>query len=179
MAEVEVKRSRFLGYLVPYCQFTERLNALKAEHPKANHHVTAFRFVNEYGQIIEGSRDDGEPAGTSGPPALKVLQGNDLVDAGLIIVRYFGGTKLGTGGLARAYALAASTVIGDTPPVPWQKTGEDRISLGFADLSGFEHDCSNADLTITDRSFTADGVDVTFSGEESALKAILLKWQTE
>lgn len=72
---------------------------LKAEHPKAAHVVWALRERNGYGQIVENQSDDGEPKGTSGQPSLNALRGAQLVNAGALIVRYFGGIKLGTGGL--------------------------------------------------------------------------------
>lgn len=109
--ETEEKKSRFIAFLVPIDTFESRLKELRVEHRKASHHVTAFRHVMEDGRIDEGAKDDGEPAGTSGMPILKVMQGAKIVDCGIIVVRYFGGTKLGTGGLARAYSKAAKHAI--------------------------------------------------------------------
>jgi uncharacterized YigZ family protein len=74
--------------------------------PGASHHVYAFRAG--YGKsVIEGMSDDGEPSGTAGPPILAVLRGTDIGDTIIVVTRYFGGTKLGTGGLIRAYSDAA------------------------------------------------------------------------
>ncbi len=87
---------------------------IRAEMPDANHHVYAFRAG--YGNsVTEGMSDDGEPSGTSGPPSLAVLRGVDIGDIVLVTTRYFGGTKLGTGGLVRAYSDAARTAL-DTLP---------------------------------------------------------------
>ena len=108
---LEEKKSKFHSFLVPYSQFEEKLEELKKSHPKARHFVTAFRYLNEYGQIVEGSSDDGEPKGTSGKPTLKVLQGHNLVNVAIITVRYFGGTLLGTGGLVRAYSDVANLAV--------------------------------------------------------------------
>ena len=96
--ETEEKKSRFLAYVVPIARFELRLEELRDEHPKANHHVTAFRLIHANNQIEEGAKDDGEPSGTSGMPILRLLIGRNLIDVGAIVVRYFGGTKLGTGG---------------------------------------------------------------------------------
>lgn len=117
--ETEEKKSRFIAFLVPSSQFQIRLDALRKEHRKASRHVTAFRNMMEDGRIEEGAKDDGEPAGTSGMPILKVMQGENLIDCGIIVVRYFGGTKLGTGGLARAYSKAAKHVIEDAEKTIW------------------------------------------------------------
>jgi uncharacterized YigZ family protein len=110
-AELDEKGSRFIGHLVPYAEFESRLAVLREDHRKASHHVTAFRRMRPDNRVEEGAKDDGEPAGTSGMPTLKVLIGANLVDAGIITVRYFGGTKLGAGGLARAYAGTALRTI--------------------------------------------------------------------
>ncbi len=82
------------------------LAAVRAEMPDANHHVYAYR-VGFGNSVIEGMSDDGEPSGTSGPPVLAVLRGSGIGDVIVVVTRYFGGTKLGTGGLVRAYSEGA------------------------------------------------------------------------
>lgn len=86
----------------------------RAAMPDASHHVYAYRIGGE-GSVIEGMSDDGEPSGTSGPPTLAVVRGSGLGDLVLVTTRYFGGTKLGTGGLVRAYTEAAQTALSDLP----------------------------------------------------------------
>ena len=88
----------------------ERLNVLRNEMSDANHHAYAFRIG--YGNsVIEGKSDDGEPKGTAGAPVLAMIRGSDIGDIMVVVTRYFGGRKLGTGGLARAYGGAAREVI--------------------------------------------------------------------
>jgi uncharacterized YigZ family protein len=82
--------------------------------PDASHHVYAYRIGGE-SSVIEGMSDDGEPSGTSGPPTLAVVRGSGLGDIVLVTTRYFGGTKLGTGGLVRAYTEAAQTALATLP----------------------------------------------------------------
>ena len=108
---IEEKKSKFISYLFPYSNFDEVMKRLREEHPKAVHFVYAYRYLNEFEQIVENSSDDGEPKGTSGKPTLAVLSGADIVNSAVVIVRYFGGTKLGTGGLVRAYSNSANEVI--------------------------------------------------------------------
>ena len=177
ISEIEVKKSRFIAHLVPFSLFERRLKELKAAHPKANHHVTAFRHMNEYRQIVEGSSDDGEPGGTSGPPSLKVLQGHNLVDIAVIIVRYFGGTKLGTGGLARAYAQATGAAITEAETNPWIFVKQISLEVGFSDVSRIERDCQTNGIEILDRTFTENGLKVSLSGEESAVATLQDKWK--
>jgi uncharacterized YigZ family protein len=86
----------------------------RATMPDASHHVYAYR-IGGGGSVIEGMSDDGEPSGTSGPPTLAVVRGSGLGDLVLVTTRYFGGTKLGTGGLVRAYTEAAQTALASLP----------------------------------------------------------------
>lgn len=90
------------------------IQSIRAEMPDATHHVYAFK-VGFGGSVIEGMSDDGEPSGTAGPPVLAVLRGANLGDVVVVITRYFGGTKLGTGGLVRAYRDAARQVLAALP----------------------------------------------------------------
>lgn len=163
-AHLEEKKSRFLAVLVPFALFEHTLARLKAEHRKASHHVTAFRRVLPDGRIEESAKDDGEPGGTSGMPVLKTLIGAELVDAGIVVVRYFGGTKLGTGGLARAYSGAAAAAIAAARLERWQVIDRTLVPVGFAALSDLEARLAADGLTVLDRHFTESGVDVLIEG---------------
>ena len=107
ITEIEVKKSRFICWL-DYAEGREDLKRLLAEarkaHPTASHHCWAFTSFNGR---HEGQGDDGEPKGTAGRPILTVLQHAEVSHVAAVVIRYFGGTKLGTGGLARAYGEAA------------------------------------------------------------------------
>ncbi|EAL7991377.1 YigZ family protein, partial [Campylobacter jejuni] len=112
---------------------------LKKEHPKAVHFVYAYRVLNDFNQIVEDKSDDGEPKGTSGMPTLNVLRGYDLINAALITVRYFGGIKLGTGGLVRAYSDAANTVINNSSLLSFELKKNITIAIDLKNLNRFEH----------------------------------------
>lgn len=102
------KRSEFIGYLSPVSSNEEAvafINAVKAEHRKAKHHVYAYILRDSN---ITRYSDDGEPQGTAGVPVLEVLQKRQLTDLCCVVVRYFGGILLGGGGLVRAYSHSAS-----------------------------------------------------------------------
>lgn len=111
--EIEIMKSRFIATAgrVTCAQDTKAfLTCVRKELPRANHYVYAFRIG--YGKsVIEGMSDDGEPAGTAGPPVLAVVRGSIVGDLMIVVARCFGGTKLGTGGLVRAYTLSAQEVI--------------------------------------------------------------------
>jgi uncharacterized YigZ family protein len=112
-AEIEVLNSRFIATLAPAFSVKEArefITRLQAEFKDAAHNVPAY--VIGYGpSVIAHCHDDGEPSGTAGRPALAVLTGSGLGDAAVVVTRYFGGTKLGTGGLVRAYGDAVRAVL--------------------------------------------------------------------
>ncbi len=113
-AEFEEKRSRFVAVL-RRCDDEEAARALVADlrraHPTARHHCSAFLVDVPGSSRIERSTDDGEPPGTAGTPMLEVLRGSGLTGVSAVVVRWFGGTKLGTGGLVRAYGTAVSRAV--------------------------------------------------------------------
>jgi uncharacterized YigZ family protein len=111
--EIEVLNSRFITTAAPAFSVEEArafLARIRAEFPDATHHVPAY-VVGHGASVIAHCSDDGEPAGTAGRPALAVLQGSGLGDVAVVVTRYFGGTKLGTGGLVRAYGDAVRAVL--------------------------------------------------------------------
>jgi len=104
--ETIVSRSRFICFISPcssHEEAKEQLKKCQQLHPQANHHCYAFLTGRTEDSQGYGFSDDGEPSGTAGRPMLAVLQGSDIGEVCAIVVRYFGGTKLGTGGLQRAY----------------------------------------------------------------------------
>lgn len=155
---IEEKKSSFIAYLVPIELFNDKLEELKSEHPKARHFVTASRSLNELEQIVESFSDDGEPKGTSGMPTLKVLAGNNLINAGIITVRYFGGTLLGTGGLVRAYSDAANKVISSAKLIEYIKLQSSIVEIPFALSSKAEYLATNHEVHIKEREFYQNGV---------------------
>jgi uncharacterized YigZ family protein len=115
--ELIVKRSRFITTVGPVDTVDAArafIQQIRDEMPDASHHVYAFR-VGHGSSVHEGLSDDGEPAGTSGKPTMAVLRGADVGDIGLVTTRYFGGTKLGTGGLVKAYSTAAKEALQQLP----------------------------------------------------------------
>ena len=115
--ELLVKNSRFIGR-AGYTPSVEEARAfiklVKVENPGCTHAVYAFT-VGHGASVIHGMSDAGEPSGTAGRPALAVVKGSGLGDITVVIVRYFGGTKLGTGGLVKAYTEAAQLALANLP----------------------------------------------------------------
>ena len=114
---ITVVNSRFITTIAPVASVDAAkslLAQIRDEMPDASHYVYAFR-VGYGNSVVEGMSDDGEPSGTAGPPTLAVLRGADIGDSIVVTTRYFGGTKLGTGGLVRAYSDAARTALESLP----------------------------------------------------------------
>ncbi len=152
----EIKKSKFVAYICPYSLFIDTLATLKLEHPKARHFVYAYRYLNGIGQIVENSSDDGEPRGTSGKPSLAVLSGENIINTAVIIVRYFGGTKLGTGGLVRAYSQAVHTVIDVAELEIYKKLINKTIVTNYTELNRLKYRLKQQDIEITDIIFDDD-----------------------
>jgi uncharacterized YigZ family protein len=115
--EMIVVNSRFVATLAPAFTVEEAralVDTVRSEYSDASHNVPAF-VIGHRSRVIAHCSDDGEPSGTAGRPALAVLQGSGLGDAVVVVTRYFGGTKLGTGGLVRAYGDAVREVIRVAP----------------------------------------------------------------
>jgi len=115
--ELKVLNSRFIATIAPVFSVDEAkafVARVKAEFADASHNVPAY-LVGHGNSVIAHCHDDSEPAGTAGQPALAVLRGSGLGDVAVVVTRYFGGTKLGTGGLVRAYGDAVREVLAITP----------------------------------------------------------------
>jgi uncharacterized YigZ family protein len=117
--ELVIQRSRFIA-TATYTPTVQAAKAFIAEisqtYPDASHHVYAFA-VGHGASVTHGMSDAGEPAGTAGKPTLAVVKGSGLGDVTVVTTRYFGGTKLGTGGLVKAYTEAAQLALTEIPRV--------------------------------------------------------------
>ena len=158
-ASLEIKKSKFISFLTPYENFENLLNELKALHPKANHFVRAFRYLNSENQIIEGSSDDGEPRGSSGKPTLKVLEGADLINVGIITIRYFGGILLGVGGLVKAYSDVANLAIKNADLIEYKQIFEYTFSVDYNKTREIEYLIKKYNIFVVDRKFGIDGIE--------------------
>jgi uncharacterized YigZ family protein len=153
--EIEVQRSRFIATAL-YVESVEdtrwQLAQRRKQMPDANHHVYAFR-IGGGNSIIEGLSDAGEPSGTSGPPVMAVLRGSGLGDTLIIVTRYFGGIKLGTGGLVRAYTDAAVAVLRDLKRVEKVSRAFLRLNLPYPHYNGVKRILADFDAEILTETF--------------------------
>ena len=150
ISEIEIKKSKFFGILSPASSLEEAreiLTDVRKRYPNATHYCTAMIFGN-----IQRSNDDGEPSGTAGLPMLECLRHKDLDNVVMIVVRYFGGTLLGTGGLVKAYqqsTLEAIKYATLTLPV---ETGQYKITLPY-DLISKAENLLQKEAVIIDRQY--------------------------
>ena len=120
--------------------------------------VYALRYLNAFEQIVENSSDDGEPKGCAGVPALNVMRGEALINCAVLIVRYFGGIKLGTGGMARAYALAVKNVIKEAELVAYVKEQIYRFETPYSEVDKVMYLLKKLGIDKVSRSFEVESV---------------------
>ena len=156
--EWDVKRSRFLSLArrTPTDDAArDFIHEIRAGYPDARHHCSAYMLHVEGSNPIERSSDDGEPSGTAGKPMLDMLRGSELLDTTVVVVRWFGGVKLGAGGLVHAYSQS----VGDLLPKIDRVTRAVRelylIEVPHADAGRLEADLRNRGIAVTDTDYGA------------------------
>lgn len=142
--ETEIKKSRFIARVAPVANRDEVKSWLEQahqDHPDARHICWAYQIGRPGSAAEAAMNDDGEPSGTAGKPILSVIQHKDMGDVLVMVVRYFGGIKLGAGGLVRAYAGAAESVLSAVDRVVQRSMDTAFVAMGFADEQPLRHWC--------------------------------------
>ncbi|MDT8372293.1 MAG: YigZ family protein [Gammaproteobacteria bacterium] len=156
-AEYEIKKSLFIGSITS-ChnerEALDKLQQLASLHANANHLAFAWRIRQPDGFINERCHDAGEPSGTAGRPILAPLEGGNIINAVVGVVRYFGGVKLGTGGLARAYGTAAKMAIEPATLQPWVKMATFKMTVDYSQLQLLKYHLAKYQGKITNQEFT-------------------------
>jgi uncharacterized YigZ family protein len=140
--ELIIKKSRFIAWVAPVTSREEALSWVdkaRQTYPDAGHHCWAYVIGDPEAASTAAMNDDGEPSGTAGKPILSVLQHKVIGDVVVIVSRYFGGVKLGAGGLVRAYAGAAEQVLRDSELVQRQPVATCMVITDFAQEQQFRH----------------------------------------
>jgi putative IMPACT (imprinted ancient) family translation regulator len=176
-ARVKVERSEFLAICIPapdIAGFMLELGAIEKTYFNASHHCWAYRpFAGP-----ERSNDAGEPAGTAGKPIASALKGAGLHDAGVVVVRWFGGVKLGTGGLARAYRETAAAALHDAPTVHRYLYKRIEVLVPFERLSDVYRLIAPPDVVLAGEDFGSQNVfafDVRASCADAFRKTLVEK----
>lgn len=154
-AQEEIKKSRFICHAKRvYSEEEARdfIAAIKKEHYKATHNCSAF-IVGEKSEIKRTS-DDGEPSGTAGVPMLGVMENHQLTNVCFVVTRYFGGIKLGAGGLIRAYAGSVALAIKEIGLIEIKEQAGLRLKMSYSQYQNFDNFLKAEDLTEFDTEFT-------------------------
>lgn len=150
-----IKRSRFIVDLVPAVNEDEAKAALERvaqEFPDATHHCSAWRIARP---AIDRCDDDGEPGGSAGRPMLAQLTGRDVTNVAAIVTRYFGGTKLGVGGLVRAYGSSVAYALDQAELVPYVFSVKVEFICDYAHLEAAQREIISLGGTVTSEDFAA------------------------
>lgn len=139
--EDTIKKSRFIGVILPCANESEAMLNLKnlhLEHPNASHIAYAYRLKTDHG-LVYRFHDAGEPSGTAGKPIFQHLEGKDLINLLVAVIRYFGGVKLGAGGLTRAYGSTAKRVIEAAEIFAYVETVNVGLTLDYNQIQPLEY----------------------------------------
>ena len=175
----EIKKSRFICHAKRvYSEDEARdfITAIKKEHYKATHNCSAF-IIGERSEI-KRTNDDGEPSGTAGVPMLGVLENHNLTNVCVVVTRYFGGIKLGAGGLIRAYAGSVALPVKEIGITEIKEQAGISIQMSYAQYQEYgnflkEHNLMELETTFTDQIDTLIYVD---KEEKENIKSALVEF---
>ena len=172
------KGSKFMAYLYPVAMEAEAqalIQSLKKSHPKARHFCSALRLGPDV--EIERSNDDGEPGGSAGKPILGQLIRNQLTNVLVVVVRYFGGTKLGIPGLIEAYKISAAEAISNATIIQRSIYTVFGFNMNYEVFPLFKNHIIRTGLPVFDESFNDQKAFISFgikrSGDVQALIRLL------
>jgi uncharacterized YigZ family protein len=156
-SEYLVKKSRFIGYAAPCeseLEVKQILRAIYQQHQDANHLAFAYRLCSVQSNITRFN-DAGEPKGTAGKPILAHLEGKALINLVVGVVRYFGGVKLGAGGLVRAYGTTAKNTLDACAIIEYQPKTTLKLVLDYKQMDTFKYQLAQCNGQIISQDFAA------------------------
>lgn len=151
-SEINIKKSQFICTLVPTSSKAESkavIKKLNEQYSDATHNCTAY-IVNDG----EGFDDDGEPGGTAGKPMINVLRKNELHNVTAVVTRYFGGIKLGAGGLVRAYSKSVMEAIGEAEILEIEEYDVYEIAFEYSEIKIADSEVRNHNLEVIDKQYS-------------------------
>jgi uncharacterized protein, YigZ family len=175
----EINKSQFIARIAR-TETAEQAHAfveeIRTKHADATHNC--FACIAGIRDEFQKADDDGEPTGTAGKPILEVIKKNNLKDTTIVVTRYFGGIKLGAGGLIRAYGKSASTVIKAAEVIERTLNSRIRISIEYPLLGLVENQLHSRGYTITDKQFTQRVALFVLetAGKENRLRELVTEW---
>ncbi|MDD2932339.1 MAG: YigZ family protein [Methylotenera sp.] len=163
-AEQTITKSRFIAMAVPCADEREvgaALRAFAAQHQTAHHLAYAFRLKTEAG-IVPRFSDAGEPSGTAGMPVLKLIEGRDLINVCVAVIRYYGGINLGTGGLARAYGGTAKLALDNANTTAFVQMQTVQLTIEYKQMDLVTRALANCNGSVVTKVFN-DQIDLVLS----------------
>lgn len=157
---IEIEKSRFICWLChapDKAAFDALLNDARSTYPDASHHCSAFIAGAPGEQIVIGFSDDGEPGGTAGRPMFQALEGSGMGQIGAVVTRYFGGTKLGTGGLVRAYTQAVLKALETLPRREFTERRDVTIQVDFSNEAEARRWLAEHDIPVVNADYDSRG----------------------
>ncbi len=154
-AEFEVKKSRFIAYIKPVSTKEEAsvfITEIQARHSDATHNVYAYRLIENKQEYFKYS-DDGEPKDTAGKPVAEIMNYNDLYNLVIVVTRYFGGVKLGAGGLIRNYGKAGKLAIDEAGIIELIERKNIIIDFDYSKISEVDRLLEDHSNEVTDKIF--------------------------
>lgn len=176
--EINIQKSRFIAHIKRVeteLEAQEFILAIKKQHWNATHNCSAY-LIGEHDQI-QKANDDGEPSGTAGVPILEVLKKRKLKDTAVVVTRYFGGIKLGAGGLIRAYGKATSTGLDSVGIVERKLSQIVQVKIDYTWLGKIEKELRSSTYKIKEIHYF-DTVEVETFVDESSVQAFM-DWMIE
>ncbi|MGM0876445.1 MAG: YigZ family protein [Bacillota bacterium] len=176
--EIIIQKSRFICYIGRVTNeedAQEFIQKIKKKHHNANHNCSAY-LIGENNQI-QKANDDGEPSGTAGVPMLEVLKKKNLKDTVVVVTRYFGGIKLGTGGLIRAYGKSVSEGLGAIGIVERKLMRVMHTKIDYTWLGKVENELRSSKYILKEIHYLNDVEVETYVEEEK--KKSFIEWMTE
>lgn len=177
--EEEIKKSRFICHLKRISSEEEArdfIAKIKKEHWKANHNCSAYTLGDR--QEIQRTSDDGEPSGTAGVPMLEILKKKEIINVCAVVTRYFGGIKLGAGGLIRAYAGSVNHAVEAVGLVEFINQRELILNLDYSLYDSLQRFLINQKIKISDSEFLSDIKVKCFIDEEKIDEVMNLLTET-
>lgn len=179
-AQIIEKKSKFISYTYYVTSIEEaedKLKEIRKKYYDAKHHCFAYRVHSKEG-IIEKASDDGEPSGTAGAPMLNLLVKNELSNVLVVVIRYFGGILLGTGGLVRAYTDVSKQAIENAGVSTIEEGLEMLIKLPYKDLQNFKYYCQKNQISVIEIEFGENVIckaEVTIDKKDKLIDEIVKK----
>lgn len=177
LVEQTINKSRFIAF-AEYCS-DERmvaafLRSIANSHANASHLAYAFRLKTPQG-IVQRFSDAGEPSGTAGKPVLQFIEGRDLINVCIAVIRYYGGINLGTGGLVRAYGSTAKMALDAAQMAPYVEMRQVRVILDYKTLDGFIREIAKLNGEVLDKAF-GERITVTASVPADTVTALTQRY---